>query len=177
MEKLKLSNFSKFLICSIILASSFFITSLSLSTEAAWRSFCGVKVSQSLGCGSTGSANDRLANFSHKNMNYMRGVNPYTIRHEKAEFSPSVTRGSPVYGEFVIHDPYNNKSYTYANYKDRYLNDYSKITLSTNRNLGYSPKEEPSTILYIRNGESFSCIVPPFRCKWYEQVVQYTVSN
>jgi hypothetical protein len=142
-----------------------------------WSISCSVPNGTTVNCLNSGTGTNDLTNFTHKMYDKATATSAYKLKFTMTEFKPSVTRGAPVYQNYVIYDNKNATHYTYNNHNGKFLNDYSSLVIGTNVTTDYYPAsgERPMTTLYLKSGDATDCYTKPWACISYNQVTQFDI--
>jgi hypothetical protein len=94
----------------------------------------------SVNCVNSVASDDSLALFTNRMEDYFNAPDAYHLYFTMTSWFPSVTRGAPVYQTYYIYDSFNASTiYTNNDYNQRFLNDFSLISIGTGVTAGYHP--------------------------------------
>lgn len=173
MNKLKITR----LLFSALFIATFVFTSV--ASAATYTRYCSSSVGTGSICTNTiSNVSDDLTYFSNTLKDRFRPTDAYHIKFTDASTYPSVTRGAPIYKNYVLYDNKNDNYYTYDNWNGDYLNDYYSMTLSINKTTGYYPGsyQRPVTNLQIKSGDAVDCSAKIWACNTYSHASQFSVN-
>jgi hypothetical protein len=149
-------------------------------TSSAFAEFktCGTDSGTSDTCINDMSVQDELAKFTHSMRDSFRATDPYHIYFSYVNWTPSVSRGDPVWNNYWIHDSYNGETInTIDDYNGKHLSDYGQVNIATEVTAGYYPNKEPTSTLSIQNAPPVTCQSQYWDCAAYDQSSWFKVNN
>lgn len=169
-QKIYLSFFIAFFAFGVVFATN-------ASANTTFVKICSATVGSLVNCENSGTGQDQLAYFKNRLVDNYKPTSAYKIYFAHSTNYPSVTRGAPVYGKFYLYDNKAKTHYTYSNFDGKFLNDYSKLQVSTNKTTSYYPAsyQKPTTNMYIKNGDPFECGSKITYCRTYIHASEFNV--